>query len=85
MDRVAYRTLGARGLHTSRALCAPGSSAARAAVPGSRLEAMRARLAEDSTITIDDFAETKRAERIQLGRINDMRPVSYTHLRAHET
>lgn len=77
MDRVAYRTLGARGLHTSRALCAPGSSAARAAVPGSRLEAMRARLAEDSTITIDDFAETKRAERIQLGRINDMRLPSY--------
>ena len=82
MDRVASRVSlraggGWRALHTSRAWARPEQSAPRPAQPRSRLEALRTRLAEESGLTVDDFAHPQQAERIKVGRVNDMRLPSY--------
>ncbi|WFD03967.1 lipoyl synthase [Malassezia obtusa] len=80
MDRVAYRAasgLRGRALHTARVLARPEHSQPRTAQPKARLEALRARLAEESALTVDDFAGTKHAERLRLGRVNDVRLPSY--------
>ncbi|WFD44227.1 lipoyl synthase [Malassezia psittaci] len=67
-----------RALHTARVLLHPNASVSRSAQPRSRLDALRERLADDAAATIDDFSHPQTAERIKLGRVNDVRLPSYT-------
>ncbi|WFD32562.1 lipoyl synthase [Malassezia sp. CBS 17886] len=73
-----------RAFHGARALLSANAHAAdeggRAAATGSRIVALRARLAEEDGITLDEFAGTRPRGRIQLGRVDDARLPS--HLKA---
>ena len=75
--RVALRpALAARQLHTSSA----ARSVESGPVAQPRLHALRARLAEEAGITLDEFAaaEPQPTGRVRLGRKDDVRLPSYT-------
>lgn len=74
MERGAWRfgRTGLRALHMGRAVSAPEGSAQR----GSRLAELRTRLSEDA-VTVDEFAGVASPDRLQLGRVGDVRLPSY--------